>query len=135
MGLFAARRLPADLQLTAAQRTQITVLMASFRAAHQSDLSAMREAMRAMMQRMRAARTAGQPLTVEERRALFQQSAPARQRLTAAQRELGAQIQNVLTRDQKAWLASHRPTPCSSSTACHARFARRAPGGQMRNPS
>lgn len=137
MGWFMARRLPANLQLTTAQRAQIKTLMTSFRTAHQSELTAMRTSMRAAMQQARAARASGQQLSLDQRRAMFQQNAPVRQRLMSAQRELAAQIQNVLTSDQRAWLASHRPAPCANRTACRARFARRgAPGAaQMRSPS
>jgi Spy/CpxP family protein refolding chaperone len=133
LGFFMARRLPANLQLSAEQRTQITTLMTSFRAAHESDLSAMR----ASMQQLRASRTNGERLSPDQRRALFQQTAPARERLTIAQRSLAAQIQNVLTADQKAWLAAHRPAPCANADACRTRFNRRGVPrvAQMRNPS
>lgn len=134
MGFFMARRLPADLQLSDAQRSAITGLVASFRSAHQSDLAAMRASMR----QLRAAHTSGQPLSPDQRRAMFQQTAPARQRLMTAQRALGTQIQDVLTSDQRAWLAAHRPVPCANTNACRARFARRGflrRASQMRNPS
>lgn len=133
MGLFMARRLPANLQLSDGQRAQIKTLMSSFRSANQADLSAMRTSMRAMMQQARAARTSGQRLSIDQRRALFQQSAPARQRLVTAQRQLAAQIESVLTADQKSWLAAHRPAPCTTADACRARFAQRR--AQMRKPS
>jgi Spy/CpxP family protein refolding chaperone len=136
MGFFRAHRLPPNLQLTDAQRSQIKTLMASFRATHSQDLATIRNAMRATMQRLRAAPASGQKLSIDQRRALFQQNAPARQRLMTAQRQLAAQIQSVLTPDQKAWLAAHRPAPCASADACHARFARRPAGApQMRSPS
>jgi Spy/CpxP family protein refolding chaperone len=102
--MFAARRLPDNLKLTDAQRSQIKALVSSFRTAHQPDLQSLATAAK----QARGARASGQ--TVEQRRAFFAQTAPARQRLIAAQKQLGAQIQNVLTADQKAWLASHRPS-------------------------
>jgi Spy/CpxP family protein refolding chaperone len=137
MGLFMARRLPANLQLTQTQRNQIRALTTSFRTANQTDLSAMRTSMRAVMQQLRAARSSGHPVSIDQRRALLQPSAPLRQRLLAAQQQLAAGIQNVLTTDQKAWLAAHRPAPCASAERCRARFARRggARVAQMRNPS
>jgi Spy/CpxP family protein refolding chaperone len=136
MGLFMARRLPANLQLTGAQRSQIETLMAAFRAAHSQELTAMRTSMRAQMERMRAARESGQKLSIDRRRALFKHTAAVRERLMTAQRQLAAQIENVLTADQKAWLAAHRPAPCTTVEACHARFARRPAGSaQMRSPS
>src|ERR1051326_1006471 len=99
--LFGARRLPADLALTDAQRRQIKALITSFRAAHQPEFAAMRSAMKAA----RAARVAG--TTSDQRRALFAKTAPQRQQLAAANRQLAMQIQQVLTSDQRSWLASH----------------------------
>src|SRR5689334_20563073 len=104
--MFAARRLPDNLKLTDAQRAQIKALMTSFRAAHRDDLSAMASAGKQAF----AARKAGVKLSVDQRRAMFAQTAPARQRLMAANTQLRAQVEQVLTSDQKNWLASHRPT-------------------------
>ena len=106
--LFAARRLPDNLKLTDAQRAQIKTLMTSFRTAHRDDLQSLATAMK----RARSARVAGQ--TAEQRRALFAQTAaqtaPARQHLAAAHKQLAADIQQVLTTEQRAWLASHHPS-------------------------
>ena len=104
--MFAARRLPENLKLTDAQRTQIKTLMASFRTAHRDDLSTMGAAAKQAF----AARKAGVNLSVDQRRAMFAQTAPVRQRLTAANKQLRSQIEEVLTSDQKTWLAQHRPT-------------------------
>ena len=101
-----ARRLPSNLQLTDAQRTQIKGLMTAYRSSHQQDL----ESMATVGKQMRAARLAGQSVSVDQRRAMFAQTAPARQRLMAANKQLVADIQKVLTSDQKAWLAAHRPS-------------------------
>ena len=133
IGMFMARRLPANLRLTDGQRAQIKALMSSFRSANQADLTAIRASMRAAMPQARAARTTGQRLSIDQRRALFRQSAPARQRLWTAQRQLTVQIQNVLTADQQSWLAAHRPAPCTTADACRARFGQRR--AQMRKPS
>ncbi len=105
-GFMFARRLPANLQLTDAQRTQIKTLMTAYRSAHQQDL----QSLSAIGKQARAARVAGQPMSVDQRRALFSQSAPARQRLMTANKQLAADVQQVLTSDQKAWLAAHRPS-------------------------
>jgi Spy/CpxP family protein refolding chaperone len=102
--LFAARRLPDNLKLSDGQRAQIKSLVASFRTAHRDDL----KALAASMKQARAARVAGQ--TVDQRRALFAQTAPARQRLTAANKQLRTDIEQVLTADQRSWLAAHHPT-------------------------
>jgi Spy/CpxP family protein refolding chaperone len=102
--MFAARRLPDNLKLTDAQRAQITTLVTSFRAAHQADLQAMAAAGKQAF----AARKAGVSWTADQRRAMFAQTAPVRQRLMTANKQLRAQIEQVLTSDQKNWLASHR---------------------------
>ena len=104
--LLFARRLPASLQLSAAQRTRIRSLMSEFRARHRDDLTSLAT----VAKQAHAAHASGVPLTVDERRALGAQTAPARQRLVAANKTLRDAIQNVLTADQRAWLASHRPT-------------------------
>lgn len=104
--MFASRRLPDNLKLTDAQRTQMKALMTSFRAAHKDDLNATSAAMKQAF----AVRKSGTRLTPDQRTALFAQTAPARQRLMAADKELRAQVEQILTPDQKSWLASHRPT-------------------------
>ena len=101
-----ARRLPANLALTDAQKTQIKALMTAYRSAHKDDLNSLA----AVGKQMRASRVAGQRLSVDERKAFFAQTAPARVRLMPANKQLGADIQKVLNSDQKAWLASHRPS-------------------------
>jgi len=103
--MFAARRLPDNLKLTDAQRTQLRALMTSFRTAHRDDLNAMAAAAKQAF----AARKAGVTPSVDQRRAMFAQTAPVRQRLMAANTQLRAQVEQVLTTDQKSWLASHRP--------------------------
>jgi Spy/CpxP family protein refolding chaperone len=105
-GVMFARRLPSNLQLTDAQRTQIEGLVTAYRSSHQQDL----ESMATVGEQLRAARLAGQSASVDQRRAMFAQTAPARRRLMAANKQLGADIQKVLTSDQKAWLAAHRPS-------------------------
>lgn len=105
-GMMLARRLPANLALSDAQKTQIKTLMTAYRAAHKDDLNSLA----AVGKQMRASRVAGQRLSADQRKAFFAQTAPARQRLMVANKQLGADIQKVLTGDQKAWLASHRPS-------------------------
>jgi Spy/CpxP family protein refolding chaperone len=132
-GFAMTRRLPANLQLTHAQRAQIRALTDSFRGENADDFASMRT----LMRQMRAAHRSGQVLSPDQRRTLFQQTAPARRRLMTAQRALAAQVQNVLTTEQKTWLAAHRRTPCSDAVSCRTRFARHrsASGGQTRSPS
>jgi Spy/CpxP family protein refolding chaperone len=105
-GFMFARRLPANLQLTDAQRTQIKALVTAYRSAHRQDL----QSMAAIGKQMRAARVAGQSMSVDQRHAMFAQTTPVRQRLMTANKQLGADIQKVLTSDQKTWLAAHRPS-------------------------
>ena len=105
-GFMFARRLPANLALTDVQKTQIGALMTAYRSSHQEDL----QTMAAVGKQMRAARQSGQTMSVDQRRAMFAQTAPVRQRLMAANKQLSADIQNVLTLDQKTWLAAHRPS-------------------------
>lgn len=105
-GLLFARRLPANLALTDAQRRQIKGLMTAYRSAHQEDL----QSMAAVGKQMRASRVAGQSMSVDQRRAMFAQTAPVWQRLMTANKQLATDIQQVLTSDQQAWLASHRPS-------------------------
>ncbi|HEY7233598.1 MAG TPA: Spy/CpxP family protein refolding chaperone [Gemmatimonadaceae bacterium] len=105
-GMMLARRLPANLALTDAQKTQIRGLMTAYRSAHQQDLNSLAT----VGKQMRAARVAGQRLSVDQRKAFFAQMAPQRQRLMTANKQLAADIQKVLTSDQKAWLVSHRPS-------------------------
>jgi Spy/CpxP family protein refolding chaperone len=105
-GLFFARRLPSNLQLSDAQRTQIKSLMTAYRTAHQDEL----RSLATVMKQARSARVAGQSVSADQRRALFAQTAPTRQRLMSANKQLSGDIQKVLTPDQEAWLATHHPT-------------------------
>jgi Spy/CpxP family protein refolding chaperone len=105
-GFFFARRLPANLQLSDAQRTQIKSLMTAYRTAHQDDL----KSLATIIKQARAAHVAGQRVSADQRRALLAQTAPARQRLTSANKQLASDIQQVLTADQQTWLATHHPT-------------------------
>ena len=105
-GMMLARRLPANLALSDAQKTQIKALMTAYRSSHQDDL----KSLAAVGKQMRASRVSGQQLSADQRKGFFAQTAPARTRLMAANKQLGADIQKLLTSDQKAWLASHRPS-------------------------
>jgi hypothetical protein len=77
--------------------------MTEYPSAHKDDLAALAT----VAKQARAARVSGQ--SVDQRRAFFAQTAPVRQRVMVANKELGVEIQNILTADQYAWLASHRP--------------------------
>lgn len=105
------RRLPANLALTDAQKTQIQGYARSFWEASKAD----REALVAILKQARDARRSG--ATRERIQAILQQAAPIRQRLQAARAQLRSQIDGVLTADQKAWLAANAPKRCDRSTA------------------
>jgi Spy/CpxP family protein refolding chaperone len=80
--------------------------MTAYRTAHQDDL----KSIGAVMKQARAAHVAGQSVSADQRRAMFAQTAPARQRLMSANKQLANDVEKVLTPDQKSWLATHHPT-------------------------
>ena len=129
-GLMFARRLPPDLQLSDAQRTQIRSLMSGYRTAHQEDLASLAS----VAKQAYAARTSGTRMTVDQRRAFFTQTALARQRLVAANKTLRGDIQSVLTGSQKAWLASHGST-LRRTNASTRRWTHRRPDAGGSNTS
>ncbi|HEX9109759.1 MAG TPA: Spy/CpxP family protein refolding chaperone [Longimicrobiales bacterium] len=104
-------RLPANLALTDAQKTQIKGYVTAFQAANKSDL----DALRALFQQARQARQNGS--TPDQVKAILEQGAPIRQRLQTARQQLRQQIEGVLTADQKAWLAANTPKRCDPATA------------------
>ncbi len=110
-------RLPANLALSAAQEQTIQGYVAAFRAATQSD----RQSLRGVFQQMRQARRGG--ATRDQLQPLFQQSAPARERIRTAAAQLHQQIDGALTADQKAWLAANT---CDPATAPRLSDAQRA---------
>lgn len=107
---FIARlhRLPDNLKLSAAQETQIKALIAAFGHAVKADL----EALHAIHHEARAAKAAGK--TEVEIRAIFAKGDAIRARLHAAEAKLHADIDAVLTADQRAWLASPAARPCQA---------------------
>ena len=62
------------------------------------------------MKQAHTAHVAGQSVSADQRRAVFAQTAPARQRLMSANKQLAGDIQKVLTPEQRSWLATHHPT-------------------------
>ncbi|MSR23055.1 MAG: hypothetical protein EXR92_05875 [Gemmatimonadetes bacterium] len=96
-------RLPAELALTSDQKAQITALREAFRDANASTLGKLK----AVMERARAAREAGQPR--EEVRAIRIEARPLVESLRPAVNALHQAIQGVLTAEQRAWLEAHRP--------------------------
>lgn len=96
-------RLPPELALTSQQITQIRALRDAFQAANASKLAALK----ALMEKAKAARAAGK--TREELRAIMVEARPIADGLRAAVEDLHASIRAVLTPDQRAWLDAHRP--------------------------
>jgi Spy/CpxP family protein refolding chaperone len=94
-------RLPANLALTSAQKQAIQGFVASFQTTTQAD----RQALRSAFEQARQARRSG--ATGDRLRPLFQQTAPARERMRTATAQLRQQIEGALTADQKAWLAAN----------------------------
>jgi Spy/CpxP family protein refolding chaperone len=107
--LRLANGLPDELRLTDAQKAQIKALVDAYLAATKADREALtaiiREAVEAIMARK----------SRDEVRAILERGAPIRARLAAAEAALKAAIDAVLTPEQRAWLASHRPQQCDPS--------------------
>jgi Spy/CpxP family protein refolding chaperone len=99
-------RLPDRLKLTSEQQSQIRALLQTFAEATKTD----REALAAIMQRAREAIHGGK--SREEVRAILAEGDPIRRRLHEAEQNLHAQIDAVLTDEQKAWLAANGPARC-----------------------
>ncbi len=96
-------RLPEALRLTQAQLDEIAALRAAFRTEQRVSL----EALRAALERARAARLAGQPR--EEMRAIMMEALPVARSLRPAVMALHRAIWEVLTPEQRAWLETNRP--------------------------
>ncbi|HEY8165579.1 MAG TPA: Spy/CpxP family protein refolding chaperone [Gemmatimonadaceae bacterium] len=107
--LRLANGLPDSLKLTDAQKAQIKALVDAYLAATKAD----REALIAIIREATEAIRAKKPR--EEIRAIIERAAPIRARLAAAEAALKAAIDAVLTPEQRAWLASHRPQRCDPS--------------------
>jgi Spy/CpxP family protein refolding chaperone len=107
--LRLANGLPDELKLTDDQKAQIKALVDAYLAATKAD----REALIAILHEAAEAIRAKKPR--EEVRAILERGAPIRARLAAAEAALKAAIDAVLTPEQRAWLASHRPQRCDPS--------------------
>jgi Spy/CpxP family protein refolding chaperone len=99
-------RLPDNLKLTADQQARIRSALQAFEEATRSD----RAALTTIIQQARAAHQAGK--SPEEVRAILAQGDDIRRRLHTAEQNLHAQIEAILTPEQKAWLAANGPGRC-----------------------
>jgi Spy/CpxP family protein refolding chaperone len=107
--LRLANGLPDELKLTDAQKAQIKSLVDAYLAATRAD----RQALTAIIQEAIEAIKANK--SREEVRAIIARGAPIHDRLVAAEAALKAAIDAVLTPEQRAWLAAHRPQRCDPS--------------------
>ncbi len=102
-GRSGIRRLPPELALTEEQKAEIKALRDAFIAGHEEELSALK----AIFQEARAARLAG--ATRAEVRAILLEGREIAIAMRPAVVELHEAIRAVLTDEQRAWLAEHRP--------------------------
>jgi Spy/CpxP family protein refolding chaperone len=98
--------LPDDIALTDAQKAQIKALVQAFVQSTKAD----REALTAILKEAHDAARAGKPRADVE--AILAKGKPIRERLSAAETKLKADIDAVLTPEQRAWIASHTPRGC-----------------------
>jgi Spy/CpxP family protein refolding chaperone len=101
--------LPRELQLSDAQRAQITQLISAFQDANKVDL----QALAAIHRQADAARRAGK--SSEEVKSILAGGETIRARIAAAEAKLKADINAVLTPAQKEWLKSHDPKVCTAN--------------------
>lgn len=98
--------LPDDLKLSDDQKARIRSLVEAFEASTKAD----REALAAIL---REARQAIQDKkTRNEVQEILRKGAPMRDRLAAAEKKLVADIDALLTPEQRAWVLAHKPTRC-----------------------
>jgi Spy/CpxP family protein refolding chaperone len=101
-----ANALPDELKLTSEQQAKIKALVEAFVQATRAD----REALGAILREARQAAQAGKSRTEIE--AILAKGADIRRRLSAAEAKLKADIDAVLTPEQRAWIAAHSPRTC-----------------------
>lgn len=99
-------RFPDAIALTAEQKAAIAALHQAFRTATAADI----EALHAIEAQARAAHRAGQ--SREEIGAILEQARPILERLHQAFAQLQADIWQVYTPEQRAWIEAHRPPKC-----------------------
>jgi Spy/CpxP family protein refolding chaperone len=98
--------LPDDLKLTDEQKTKIRALVDAFQASTKSD----RDALAAIVAEARKAVRDGKGRG--EVRRILERADPIRDRLAAAERKLMADIDAILTPEQRAWIHDHKPQRC-----------------------
>lgn len=99
--------LPDSLKLTADQQAQIKALITAFNAATKADHDAI-ETLLKQARELGKGRTNG----ADSAGKILLKGSDIMKRLAAAQAKLKADIDAVLTPEQRAWLASHEPKNC-----------------------
>lgn len=102
--------LPDALKLTPEQETKIKALVDAFKLSTKADHDALETILHQAQDAKRAKKSDA------EIKAILDQGIPARTRLAAAEAKLKTDIDNVLTAEQRAWLATHGPKKCKAST-------------------
>lgn len=101
-----ANGLPDELKLTSDQQAKIKSLVEAFVQSTRAD----REALGAILREARQAVEAKK--TRAEVQVILAKGADIRRRLAAAEAKLKADIDAVLTAEQRAWIAAHSPRTC-----------------------
>lgn len=101
-----ANALPDNIKLSDEQRAQIRSLVTAFQEATRADREALAEILRDAREAVRAGKSR------DEIQSILKTAAPIRDRLIAAERKLKADIDAVLTPEQREWIASHSPRNC-----------------------
>jgi len=106
-GIYESRLsngLPDELKLSSEQKEKIKALVKAFEEATRAD----RQALRAILNEAREAGKGSR----EEVKKILAKGEPFRARLAAAEAKLKADIDAVLTPEQRAWIAAHAPKRC-----------------------
>ena len=103
-----ANGLPDDLKLSAEQKEKIRALVKAFEDATRADREALREI-------LRQANEAGRRGARGDARKVLDGAVAIRTRLAAAEAKLKADIDAVLTPEQRAWITTHSPRRCDPS--------------------
>lgn len=101
--------LPDSIKLTADQEAKIKALVEAFKQATKADHDAFNAVLREAAQAIRAHKSRA------EVKAILDRGIAIRARLGTASSALKTAIDAVLTPEQRAWLASHRPQRCDPS--------------------
>ena len=102
--------LPDDLKLTSEQEAKIKALVDAYNAATRADHKALEDILKA------ARKALNDHKSPAEVKVILDAAAPIAARLKAAADKLKADIDAVLTPEQRAWIASHQPKKCDRNS-------------------